>query len=53
LAISKIDGKSLASIEIFSDEVTKEIEAGMEKKNLIQNFKKELKTYYDCKMRSN
>lgn len=48
-----IDGKVMAQVELFNDGVSREMEGMLEKKSLISNLKKELKVYYECKMRQN
>jgi len=49
--MTKTDGKYLATIEIYADEVPKAISSNEQKKYL-ENIKKELKVYYDCKLKN-
>lgn len=47
LSLVKSEGKLHATIEIYNDEF-----GGPEKKNYLDNIKKELKLYYDCKLKN-
>jgi hypothetical protein len=38
-------------VEIYQDEISKEVESQLDKKKLIINLKKELKLYYDYKLK--
>ena len=49
--MTKTDGKYLATIEIYADEGPKAITSNEQKKYL-ENIKKELKVYYDCKLKN-
>jgi hypothetical protein len=52
LSLSREGGLLTANIELLTDEITKDIENALEKKNLVQNLRKELKIYYECKMKN-
>lgn len=47
MSLSKTEGRHLATVEIYTDEVP----AG-DKKHYLENLKKELKLYYDCKLKN-
>jgi len=49
--MTKTDGKDPATTEIYADEVPKAITSNEQKKYL-ENIKKELKVYYDCKLKN-
>ena len=49
--LKKVEGNWIASVEIFPDELSKESEAQIEKKKLLLNLKKEMKVYYECKLK--
>ena len=49
--MTKIDGKFMATIEIYGDEIPKSLSSNDQKKYL-QNIKKQLKVYYDCKLKN-
>lgn len=50
--IKKTDaGGYIAVVDIFTDEISKEVELQIERKKLLTNLKKELKVYYEIKLK--
>lgn len=49
--MTKTDGKYLASIEIYADEIPKTVNSN-DRKTYLENIKKQLKVYYDCKLKN-
>ena len=51
IQVKKSEGKNLATVEIFTDEVPKSITTD-QRRTYLDNLKRELKVYYDCKMKN-
>lgn len=49
--MTKTDGKYLATIEIYGDEIPKSVGPN-DRKTYLENIKKQLKVYYDCKLKN-
>lgn len=48
ISMAKRDVGYVATIEILTDEITKDVELALIKKKLIDRLKTELKTFYEC-----
>lgn len=49
--MKKVEGNWIATIEIFPDDLSKDAENQIDKKKLLINLKKEMKVYYECKLK--
>lgn len=51
ISMTKRDVGYVATIEILSDEITKDVEQTLIKKRLLEKLKTELKTFYECTLK--
>lgn len=49
--LKKQDSNLIGSIEIFPDDISKEAELEIDKKKMVINLRREMKIYYECKLK--